>query len=601
MQYVTTTHFPHKVRSIVFTGSKLAEKSNCYVNLHNNSIASYAINKTEAVSAVQAATDSASVATPGFHVKKTFESGGHRTPVRTISISFYDTMILTGSSESIKLWTTSDFKCFRTFESTYCTCSTFIPEDRYFMIGDKNGALFLYDINKAELVQKVQAHTASIWSIHLHEAPQGQEGLSIITGSADKGLKFWDIIVTKHEELELREAKHIQMVDEIHCVKYSPDGKHYAASLLDSTIKIYFSDSDRLFLSLYGHKLPALSFDISSDNTLLVSGSADKNVRIWGMDFGNCRKSIFAHNDSIMSVQFVKDTHYFFSASKDRVVKLWDGDTYQLILDFESHLADVWAVAVSSIGDFFVSASNDKSIRVWKQTKEQVFVAEEEEKRQEKMMIEGPMQEKFNMMEDEANKGQGASDVTRLKLETLKYGENVIAAIDLAEEMREEYMQYELGLKDYLAMNPKKRDNTPKPERPKMERLGGLSIPEFVLKEINKINSNQLENCLKFLHFTHIEKLLYYLKYFIQNNINIELSTRILYFILQNYESQIKSSPKLVQVLANIQKNLRSKLKKSQDTLGYNISGIKIFMKVLKERDTSQIEQDDIFKTKTEF
>ena len=53
----------------------------------------------------------------------------------------------------------------------------------------------------------------------------------------------------------------------------------------------------QFFLSLYGHKLPVLCLDISSDSELLVSGSADRNVKIWGLDFGDCHKSIFAHDD----------------------------------------------------------------------------------------------------------------------------------------------------------------------------------------------------------------------------------------------------------------------------------------------------------------
>ena len=53
----------------------------------------------------------------------------------------------------------------------------------------------------------------------------------------------------------------------------------------------------QFFLSLYGHKLPVLCLDISSDSKLLVSGSADRNVKIWGLDFGDCHKSIFAHDD----------------------------------------------------------------------------------------------------------------------------------------------------------------------------------------------------------------------------------------------------------------------------------------------------------------
>ena len=62
-----------------------------------------------------------------------------------------------------------------------------------------------------------------------------------------------------------------------------------------SPMKVCYLDSMKLSLNLYGHKLPILSFDISSDNNLLISASADKNIKIWGMDFGDIHKSIFAH------------------------------------------------------------------------------------------------------------------------------------------------------------------------------------------------------------------------------------------------------------------------------------------------------------------
>lgn len=64
--------------------------------------------------------------------------------------------------------------------------------------------------------------------------------------------------------------------------------------------------------------------DISTDGTLIVTGSSDKNVRIWGLDFGDCHKSLFAHDDTVMQVAFVPDTHYFFTVGKDGLVKYWD-------------------------------------------------------------------------------------------------------------------------------------------------------------------------------------------------------------------------------------------------------------------------------------
>lgn len=76
--------------------------------------------------------------------------------------------------------------------------------------------------------------------------------------------------------------------------------KNEKVALLDSTVKIFHDDSLKFFLSLYGHKLPVMSMDISDDGTLLATGSADKTVKIWGLDFGDCHRSLLAHDDSIM-------------------------------------------------------------------------------------------------------------------------------------------------------------------------------------------------------------------------------------------------------------------------------------------------------------
>lgn len=56
----------------------------------------------------------------------------------------------------------------------------------------------------------------------------------------------------------------LKMTDDVLCVRVSPNGKLLAASLLDSTVRVFFLDSLKFFLSLYGHKLPVLSMDISS-------------------------------------------------------------------------------------------------------------------------------------------------------------------------------------------------------------------------------------------------------------------------------------------------------------------------------------------------
>lgn len=75
-----------------------------------------------------------------------------------------------------------------------------------------------------------------------------------------------------------------------------------AVALLDFTIQVFFTDTMKLFLTLYGHRLPCTSIDISSDNTILASGSCDKTIKIWGLDFGNIQKSWHAHDEDVTQV-----------------------------------------------------------------------------------------------------------------------------------------------------------------------------------------------------------------------------------------------------------------------------------------------------------
>ena len=161
------------------------------------------------------------------------------------------------------------------------------------IVGTKQGSIQIFDLDKAEMTEEIHdAHTKEIWSMCLYADKKG-----FVTASADQTVKFWSFEALKAEGWSVVHTRTLQLQEDALAVKLSPDGRLIAVSLMDSTIKVFFVDSLKFFLSLYGHKLPALTLDISSDSTLIVTGSADKNVKIWGLDFGDCHKSIFAHDD----------------------------------------------------------------------------------------------------------------------------------------------------------------------------------------------------------------------------------------------------------------------------------------------------------------
>ena len=82
----------------------------------------------------------------------------------------------------------------------------------------------------------------------------------ICTGSADHDVKFWDVELkldpewsTTQKRLTLDCVRTLTMTDDVLAVKYSPDSKLLAVSLLDATVKVFYEDSLKFFLSLYVH------------------------------------------------------------------------------------------------------------------------------------------------------------------------------------------------------------------------------------------------------------------------------------------------------------------------------------------------------------
>ena len=89
----------------------------------------------------------------------------------------------------------------------------------------------------------------------------------LVTGSADKDVKFWEFDQedndTPYSPSYIRNLTHVKtlkMTDDVLSIRYSPNGKLLAVSLLDSTVKIFYQDTLKFFLSLYGHKVSSSNY-----------------------------------------------------------------------------------------------------------------------------------------------------------------------------------------------------------------------------------------------------------------------------------------------------------------------------------------------------
>jgi U3 small nucleolar RNA-associated protein 12 len=579
-----------KVRSVSWMHTRKSKKLQLLVGTNNNLIDIYEIplkgkSKTEEA--------------PDYNRTLSVELAGHRNDVRALALSSDDRMLASASSGGLKIWNVRTQNCLRTLECGYALCCAFLPGDKIVVVGTKDGDIELYDIAASSQLDKISAHEGAVWTMQVHP-----DGKSLITGSADKSVKFWNFEIIQEEipgtkrtmpRLKLVQSRILKVNDDVLSVQFSPDSRLLAVATLDNTVKVFFVDSLKLFLNLYGHKLPVLNMSISSDSKLIATCSADKNVRIWGLDFGDCHKALFGHQDSVMQIAFIPhpvdgdEKHIFFSASKDRTIKSWDGDKFEQIQRFKGHHGEIWAMTVARTGDFIVTASHDKSIRIWSKSDEPIFLEEERERELEEL-YENTLATSLEDEENATGERPEAVDASKQTISTLTAGERIQEALDLGIADLEVVRDWEIQRQSNPKIAPPQRN-------PLFLALGNISAERHVLNTLSKIPAAQLHDALLVLPFSSLPALFTFLAIWVTKQWNVTLTCRVLFFMLKTHQKQIVSSRELKSVLEGVRAELRKSLMGNKDLIGFNVAALRFVgervdeMKVVRLEDVDRIEE----------
>ncbi|CDU24431.1 related to DIP2-Dom34p-interacting protein [Sporisorium scitamineum] len=559
------------------------------------------------------------------------EAPGHRSDIRAVALSSDDTLLASAcGAGQLKIWNVNTGRCIRTLPCGYALSVAWLPGDQHVLVGCKDGTLRSFDVRAGIAVETLNAHQGPLWSVAVQP-----DGLGCVSASADKEVKFWEFEMQVPEDdsddennsgdaangtskpqgppqLALVHVRTLKMTDDVLCARFSPNGKLLALSLLDNTVKVFFADTLKFFLSLYGHKLPVLSLDISGDSKLCVTVSADKNVKLWGLDFGDCHKSIFAHNESIMGVCFEHgqqggglmggrqgNSHHFWTVGKDGLLKHWDGDNFQMIQQLEGHHGEVWAVAPGHSGKIVVTAGADRSIRTWEKTDEPLFLEEEREREMERAFesagqVRQDDERAIGSLADgadpdaegAASSGPEATGVSKSTSETLMAGERLIEALETADAdiaARTAALTASQAEPAYHALIMAEFDSSRSPIDE------DISAQKYVLRVVEKILPAQLDDALLVLPFDKVLSLLKYLDYWARKEWNIPLVSRILFFLLRTHHNQIVANRIMRPTLLDLKTHLRRALARQKATIGFNLAALKFIKAQHVAQKTSEI------------
>jgi U3 small nucleolar RNA-associated protein 12 len=496
----------------------------------------------------------------------------------------------------------------------YGLCCAWGPANRNAIVGCKGGQLQVFDVASGDLIETHEgAHEGAVWSIAVRP-----DGRGLVTGGADKCVKFWDFDVVQvraggggesdgdsdsdadgaargplTRQLTLVHTRTMKMTDDVLSVAYShhKDSERLllAVALLDCTVKIFFEDTLKFFVSLYGHKLPVMSMSISSDNSLIATASADKNIKVWGLEFGDCHRSMFAHADSVMSVTFVPRTHYAFTVGKDGDVKYWDLDRFEHIFTLEGHKGPVWGAAMASHGKTLYTGAQDRSLRVWQRTEEMVFLQEEREKRMEEMFDKELRQPAAEDPDDPRESTTAAMHTS----DTAKAADRLLEALELCEAEQEKWEDYMADVEGATAvLTAKQRAGLVAGDAKAQAALDALVPPPkpsplllnrtpamHMLATLRAIRASDLEDALLVLPFAEAMQLVRYLHHLLRRDVAVQLCTTAVLIVLRVHHAQVVSNQSLVTSFAALQATMQARLRKHKDDMGFNLAGLQFLRK----------------------
>ena len=219
-------------------------------------------------------------------------------------------------------------------------------------------------------LNRLEGHSQRVNSLSV-----SKNGKIYATASDDNTVKIWRADGTLVETITAEPARVIsisttnnnrnseQVINPVHTSQgrsISTDRGKYLISPQNETI-VQLRSTDGLINS-YAHSEPVTKIDLSPDEQLLATATADGRVNIWSHD-GIVLQTLGGHVGAVTDVQFVPqvagDRYQLVSTGVDKTVRIWQVFNRQ-------DRAGIYSIAVSPTSNEYAVAKWNNQIEIWR-------------------------------------------------------------------------------------------------------------------------------------------------------------------------------------------------------------------------------------------
>ncbi|KAK7687237.1 hypothetical protein QCA50_009742 [Cerrena zonata] len=232
---------------------------------------------------------------------------------------------------------------------------SFSPDGKLIVTAWRN--IHIWNADTGDLVCTLEGHTREF-----RIAIFSPDGIRVVSGAYDRTLFIWDV----------KTGRCLRVLGEntssVYAIAISPKGDIIASGGGDSTICLWDADSGELLNILKGHTSTVMSLCFSPNGHTLASASDDKTVCVWDI-VGHSSGIRKAEEPlpAISCVELSSDGTIIATGSEDGSVSIWETQTGKQLHHIQLETkSDVWSLAILPDNQTVACATDeDDFISIW--------------------------------------------------------------------------------------------------------------------------------------------------------------------------------------------------------------------------------------------